>query len=298
VARGTQHRKRRPQANARVAQPAPKSKRPQHQSWEDQLFFSRLRVHAKWVFFLLALVFAFSFVLFGVGSGSTGINDVLQNFFSGGGGGSSGKSASSLEKATRAHPNDPTTWRALASKLEQEQKVDGAIAALERYTTLKPKDQNGLEELANLYVRRVRDYGSQYVNAQTRAQFLAPSSMFQPPASSRFGRAFQDPAGLQDPIANAVSKSTNNQLTIVLAKLRGIEGRAVDVYKQLVVLQPGNATNQYQLGQVAQDAGNTPTAIKAYRKFLALAPNDSLAPSAKQALQQLTGTGPKRGSGG
>ena len=48
VARGTQHRKRRPQANARVAAraagPPPKPKRP---AWEDQLFFARLRNHGK-----------------------------------------------------------------------------------------------------------------------------------------------------------------------------------------------------------------------------------------------------------
>ena len=77
MARGTQHRKRRPTSNAAVAQKA-KSKpaKPVKQdSWEDQLFFPRLRRHAKWVFVLLAFAFAFSFVLFGVGSGSTGIGD-------------------------------------------------------------------------------------------------------------------------------------------------------------------------------------------------------------------------------
>ena len=85
MARGTQHRKRRPSANAAVATSpgkAPKAKKPKQQdSWEDQLFFARLRRHAKWVFVFLALVFALSFVLFGVGSGSTGMGDSLSNFF-------------------------------------------------------------------------------------------------------------------------------------------------------------------------------------------------------------------------
>ena len=50
------------------------------------MFFPRLRRQAKWVFVLLALVFAFGFVAFGVGSGSTGISDILRgNFFGGGG---------------------------------------------------------------------------------------------------------------------------------------------------------------------------------------------------------------------
>ena len=81
VARGTQHRKRRPAQNARsssVAAPPHKQKPPQ---WQEELFFQRLRDHAKWAFVLLAVVFALGFVFFGVGSGSTGISDALQNAF-------------------------------------------------------------------------------------------------------------------------------------------------------------------------------------------------------------------------
>jgi hypothetical protein len=145
VARGTQHRKRRTTPNARVAPaPAKKTKRVKHERWEDQLFFSRLRVHAKWVFVFLALVFGVGFVIFGVGSGSTGISDVLQNFFNGTS--SSGASASSLRKKAEAHPNQPKPWRDLATKLEADNKLDDAIGALKHYTALRPKDQNVLEE--------------------------------------------------------------------------------------------------------------------------------------------------------
>ena len=50
------------------------------------MFFPRLRRQAKWVFVFLALVFAVGFVAFGVGSGSSGISDLLRgNFFGGGG---------------------------------------------------------------------------------------------------------------------------------------------------------------------------------------------------------------------
>ena len=84
MARGTQHRKRRPQTNAgvaaRTAGPPPKPKRP---AYEEQLFFGRLRNHAKSVFVVLAAVFVLSFVFLGVGSGSTGISQIVSNFFSG-----------------------------------------------------------------------------------------------------------------------------------------------------------------------------------------------------------------------
>ena len=109
MARGTQHRKRRPPPDARVATAAVKAKpKVKHASWEDELFFSRLRSHAKWVFVLLALAFALGFVFFGVGSGSTGISDVLQNFFKGTS--SSGTSVGGAEKKTREHPKDAKAW--------------------------------------------------------------------------------------------------------------------------------------------------------------------------------------------
>ena len=44
---------------------------------ESQLFFTRIRRRAKWVFVFLAIVFVGSFVLFGVGSGSGGLGDLL-----------------------------------------------------------------------------------------------------------------------------------------------------------------------------------------------------------------------------
>jgi len=37
---------------------------------EDTMFFPKLRAHAKWVFVLLAIVFASSFIFLGVGSGT------------------------------------------------------------------------------------------------------------------------------------------------------------------------------------------------------------------------------------
>src|ERR1700758_4692190 len=44
---------------------------------EDTMFFPKLRAHVKWMFVLLAFIFAASFVFLGVGSGSTGIGDPL-----------------------------------------------------------------------------------------------------------------------------------------------------------------------------------------------------------------------------
>ena len=45
---------------------------------EDTMFFPRLRRHAKWMFALLALMFALGFVGFGVGAGGIGFGDILR----------------------------------------------------------------------------------------------------------------------------------------------------------------------------------------------------------------------------
>jgi tetratricopeptide (TPR) repeat protein len=285
VARGTQHRKRRTTAHARVTGPepkgkAPKTKQPKHASWEEQLFFSRLRVHAKWVFLFLAVVFAVSFVIFGVGSGSTGIGDVLGNWFSGSS--SSGQSVSSAQKKTIERPKDPKAWRELATVLEQKDRTDEAVAALERYTELKPKDERALQELGSLYLAQADAAAQRYVDAQTKTQTLTPGNTFRPSESSPFGKAFDDP------LSTAVTESSSKIVADAYSDYIVAEGQAVDVYKRLVALNPKDATNQFRLAQVAQTAGDSQTAIAAYQKFLALAPNDSLAPSARRALKELT----------
>src|SRR5919197_3555298 len=74
---------------------------------EQTLFFQRIRRQAKWVFVFLAVVFAGSFVVFGVGSGSTGIGDLFRGDFGGifGGGGSSG--SPSVSKAQKEGQKNP-----------------------------------------------------------------------------------------------------------------------------------------------------------------------------------------------
>jgi cytochrome c-type biogenesis protein CcmH/NrfG len=284
VARGTQHRKRRPTANAAVAPSAKvKAKKPPKQdTWEDQLFFSRLRRHAKWVYVLLAVVFAAGFVLFGVGSGSTGMGDSLSNFF----GDIFNRSASTssvggLQKKTREHPTDAKAWLDLAEAQEQKDDLDGAIVSLTRYTDLRPRDGDRLSELGGLYLRQADNYAQQYVTAQSQASSLKPSDTFEPSSGSPLAQA------LDDPIDAAVSTSTSTDTTDAYTKYTDTQAKAVVVYKKLVGLNPKDATNQYRLAQVAQAANNKAEAIAAYTAFLKLAPNDSLAPAAKKALTQL-----------
>ena len=294
MARGTQHRKRSTSTHARVTEPKVEAKKPKqkHASWEDQLFFSRLRVHAKWVFLLLAIVFAVSFVFFGVGSGSTGIGDALDfgNWFSNSSSG--GKSISSAQKKTVERPKDPAAWRELATVLQQNGRTDEAVAALERYSELKPRDANVLQELGSLYLAQADNASQRYFQAQATSQTLTPGTTFQPSARSSFGKAFGDP------LSSAVTQSSSTLQTEAYSDYLRAQSQRVAAYKRLVALNPKDATNQFQLGSIAQTAGDSQTAIAAYTKFLALAPNDSLAPAAKKALKQLTAPATPAASGG
>ncbi len=284
MARGTQHRKRRPAAHARVAaQPAARGKqRPTRPAWEQQLFFGQIRRRFKWVMILLGVVFLFTFVLLGVGSGSTGISDILSNFFSGSS--STGSSLSGLQKQTTEHPKDAAAFLALANKLQADNQDDAAAAALTTYTTLRPKDQNALLQLAGIYLSRAQAWDTLYSDSQARQQALTPTPPFSPSSSSTIGQAL---SSLTTPItsaaSNAAATATSNEYSQVINYLDEREG----VYKKLAKLSPEDAITQYSLALAASDSGDTKAAIAAYKAFLKLAPSDSQASTARTALKQL-----------
>ena len=283
MARGTQHRKRRPQTNAgvaaRTAGPPPKPKRP---AYEEQLFFGRLRNHAKPVFVVLAAVFVLSFVFLGVGSGSTGISQIVSNFFSGTSG--SSKSLGSLQKQTVEHPKSAAAWLAYANKLQQESKWDDAATALTTYTTLRPKDTDQLSTLASLYLRRAQDWNTVYQTQQVYTQTLTPGSLVVPKSTSALGKAL---ATVTNPLASAVSAQTSTTTSNAYQQVLSYLSQRLAVYKKIGALEPKDATTQLELAQAAQDASDSATAIAAYRAFLKLAPSDSSAPTARTALKAL-----------
>jgi DNA-binding SARP family transcriptional activator len=288
VARGTQHRKRRPTANARVTQPShqatatAKPKRVQHQKWEDQLFFARLRNHGKFLWYLLAAALIAAFVLLGVGSGSTGISDILNSFFNRTS--ASGTALSSLQKQTVEHPKSAKAWLAYANKLQQKDKLDEAAAALTTYTTLRPKDQDALRQLAAIYYRRAVDWETIYSEQQGRTQAIAPAPAFSPTSTSPLGKAV---GSLTNPLASAVSSQTSSTTSNAYQQFAGMLTQRVGIWKKLATLNPKDASTQLSLAQAATDAADTAAAIAGYKAYLKLAPQDSGAPAARKALKQL-----------
>lgn len=288
MARGTQHRKRRPRtdapAAAAVAHPhkAKKAKPPQ---WQDELFFQRLRNHAKWIYVGLAVTFVLGFVLLGVGSGSTGIGDALQNAFNFGSNG--GTSISSLQGKVAKNPSSAADWRALATAYEQKQRTADAVTALEHLSALQPKNANTLSELASQYSQLTTIYSNDYTNAQALAQTANPGAAFLPPSSTPFGKAFQSTSALGNPISTAVASIAQSRVTTAYSKMQSVAVKAESAYEKLAAQSPTDATLQIQLGQAAQNAGDAATALTAYRRFLKLAPTDPLAPQVKRVITAL-----------
>jgi regulator of sirC expression with transglutaminase-like and TPR domain len=255
------------------------------QRFEDTLFFNRLRKRAKWVFIFLAVVFAGGFVLFGVGSSNvSGLSDIFNGI---GGGGSGQPSVSKAEKATQKDPKDAKAWHDLATAYDTKGDIPAAISAWTTYTTLRPKDVDGLQQLASDYEQQFSKQTQDAAAAQAEAQ-KTQATNFDPPSSSPLGRALNS---VPDPIGQAVSSTANQRFNDALSARQGTAGRLEGVYKQIAALhKPPEPSDQLLLAQAAQNAGDAQGAIAAYKKFVQLAPDDPNAGYARQQIKALGST--------
>jgi tetratricopeptide (TPR) repeat protein len=249
------------------------------------MFFPRLRRQAKWMFIALALVFAVGFVGFGVGSGSTGIGDLFSNgriFGLGGASSSGGPSVSKAQQAVAAHPDRPQGYRDLATAYEAQKQNDLAIAALVKYTTLRPKDQDALRELAGLYIGRAQVAQTAAQQAQLANPVGASSQLFQ--VSGQVGTAL----GV-DPILSALSTGVNADVQAQVTKLQLAEQQAIGTYRQLTRAAPKDPQAWIDLASNAQSVGDSKTAIAAYKQAIKLEPASSDVPLIKQRIKSLGG---------
>jgi regulator of sirC expression with transglutaminase-like and TPR domain len=245
---------------------------------DDTLFFSRLRNHAKWMFVFLAVTFAASFVLFGVGTGFGGLQDILvQNQ-----GVAGGPSENSAREQIAENPKDAQAYRDLATALQNQQKPEESIAPLAKYVELKPSDVDSQRELAALYLQQGSKYRTEAQLAQIGLQNDVPGTIFKPSSTSKIGQALST-----DPITEALSSRYNTALNEAFSKMTTAFTNAVAAYKVVAKAQPNDSAIQFELAQTAEAANDLPTAIAAYKRFLKLAPEDQSAPAVKEHIKQL-----------
>ena len=248
----------------------------------DDLFFQRLRRQAKWMFVFLALVFGVGFVAFGVGSDvQGGIADVLGV----GGGNAAGDDRPTVDDARdrlAENPDNADALRDLSTALQDEGKLDEAVDPLDRYTTLRPEDEDALRELANLYLSRATRIQGQLNNVQVRSQVLNPGQDFLPPTTSPLGQALST-----SPITAAVSGDVNQELNTLYSQLTTTYTDAVATYQRLARVVPTDESVQLDLADAAQRANDVRTAIAAYKRFLVLAPDSPQAELVREQIKQL-----------
>jgi tetratricopeptide (TPR) repeat protein len=253
---------------------------------EDTMFFPRLRAHVKWMFVLLAFIFATSFVFLGVGSGSNGIGDLLQGNWGSIFGSGSGTSAQIKkdEKRIAKNPKDYAAYKDLASAQASDGKLDDAIATLLRLKSVHPKDVDGVAQLASLYRRKADLAANQAVNVQAQSQTAVNPSTFAPVGTSSLAKAYQT---LTNPVASALSTQVNSRLSTAYSKMTTAYSAAVTAYQDLAKLNPSDPQTQLALADTAERAQDTKTAIAAYKSFLKLAPDDSSVPAVRQRIKLL-----------
>lgn len=265
-----------PHAPVAAARPRP-AKAP---SYEDTMFFSRLRRHAKWVFVLLAVAMGGGFVIFGVGAGGVGIGDV----FRGSGSSDDSPSISEAREETVERPNDPEAWRTLATALQTEGETAEAIDALEQVTRLSPDDQTAYRELGGAYLARAQELSNLAQRVQVDAIFGGASTQFTPRLEADGTQVLEGNA-----IAGALERAAVERIAEISRRAQEAYAGAVDTYQQLSALAPDDPNLQLELATTAQQANDAATAITAYRRFLELAPDDPNAPIVREQLQQLSG---------
>jgi cytochrome c-type biogenesis protein CcmH/NrfG len=267
------------QAHRKRAQQDVKPKKKAAPSWEDQLFFSRLRHHAKVVYVLLAVVFAGGFIFLGVGSGSTGIGDILQGHLFGGGSSTSSQ-ISDKQQQIRRHPQDVTLYLDLAGLYQADGKEAQALTTLRNAQKVAPKNVDVLNRVATIYSAHAAREGDRY----TSILDVYSQNAAAPPGvdtSSQLGQAITS-----DPYTQGLQQQLNEAYT----KVTGAYTKVESVYQQAARAAKGTSaepTALLQWASAAQSANDLPTAIQAYKQFLKVSPDNPNAPTVRQNLAQL-----------
>ena len=239
------------------------------------------------MFIFLVIVFAGGFVFFGVGSGSTGIGDLLRGNLGVFGNSKSSANTPSINAALKKlakHPNDAAASLQLAQAYVRASRFDEAIGAYSSYLALRPKNVSALGELKSLYTQRAQTQGNDAQAAAAEAQSSQPFG-FGPAPNTKIGQALNSSS---DPITQATVGSANTRYNEAVTALQATFRQIESIDQRITAADPTDTLSVITLAKDAQQAGDTTTAIQAYKRFLKLAPDDPLVPLAKQQIKQLT----------
>jgi tetratricopeptide (TPR) repeat protein len=261
----------------------------------------RIREQKGWIrgiFVALIVVFALSFVIGGVGSGSNfSLSDII-------GGSDSSSSTSntgsleSLQKQVKLHPNNGATWMQLSNAYSANNLSDDALTAAQRSVKLRPNNIDGRKTLAGLYQAQAASLNSQAQTLYTQAYTLQQ----QDPASSPFNAVSPTTASplgsaLQDPFSQSASNQISVQISQLEAQSQALASRAqvantnaLAQYHTITNHNVNDAQSWLQYATTAEQIGNNNAALAGYKTFLRLVPSDPIAPQVKAKVTSLEKT--------
>jgi tetratricopeptide (TPR) repeat protein len=251
----------------------------------QELFFVKLRRGQKWLYGLLAVVFALGFVGIGVGSGNgAGLSQLYTGLFGSGSGNAVSKAQDEVKK-------DPVQgYRQLATAYESDGNTAQAITALQSYLALRKKDAATWGELGGLQLSQGNTYTTQYQNAQQAAQIADPSAPFLP------GGVLGSAVG-QNPAYSGASQAASSQTSQLYQQASSAFQSAVTSYQKASKLHPRSTTYLQLLATAAANAGNNKVAADALRKYLKVYPNAPLKSQILKEIKALSGGTPAVQSG-
>ena len=264
-----------------------------HPEYEKQLFFGKIRRKTKWVFALLAVVFAASFVFLGVGSGGGALSDLWNGRFGDLFGGSSGPTIDGLIAKVQKDPRNAALRLQLAQLTTSKQApASEQIAAYSTYLQLKPKNMTGLQGLAGAYSARVTELKN--LVSSPAAPMLGVLGNYQlAPSNTKLGAGLE---GLPSSLFSVTSLQQGDT-DLVNSQLSSTIARHLGVYRRIWKLTPADSLAFLEIGQAAESDGDTAAAIKTYQEFLKRFPDDPQAPAVKSKIKQLQTTPPSQSSG-
>jgi tetratricopeptide (TPR) repeat protein len=252
----------------------------------QDLFFVKMRRHQKWLYGLLAVVFALGFVGIGVGSGNgAGLSQLYTGLFGSGSGNAVSKAQDEVKK------NPVQGYRDLATAYESNGDTAQAITALQSYLALKKKDAATWGELGGLQLSQGNTFTTQYQNAQQAAQIADPSAPFLP------GGVLGSAVG-QNPAYTGASQAASSQTSQLYQQASSAFKSAVTSYQTASNLHPRSTTYLQLLAQAAANAGNNTVAADALRKYLKVYPNAPLKSQILREIKALSGGTPAVKPGG
>lgn len=255
----------------------------------------RLRSNGKWVFLFLAVVFAVSFVLAGVGTGGPSFLDLWSQDRSSEPAQSTPASNATADAlaAVKKNPEDAQAQIALAQAYVNDGELDKVAEPADRAAELAPEDvavqtaiaDVRLAEAAALLQKAQEAYAKGQGGGLVGGRTAVPSSVI--PGGTQGATPFQT---AQEALASARFNDASTSAQPFQTQADKAYAAALAAQRVVTDVTPDDPAGWFRLGQIASAANDTQQAIDAYSRFVKLAPEDPLTKQVKEEIDRLQKT--------